>query len=278
MPGFSCKTPFFIVGPTAVGKTRLAVALAEWCGAEVVSADAFQIYDGFPILTAKPTPNEQRQVPHHLVGCVPLCQTYSVALYLEAARSVVSEIQMRGRPVIVVGGNGLYVKGLTHGLADLPTAQPELRAELEASSLADLLGRLWSLDPVAATMIDGRNKRRLIRALEVCLVTGKLFSHFREEWALSPAETHSQGVFLCRERTDLVNRIEQRTLAMFRHGVVNEVQAAEGTALSETSERILGLSQIRALLSGQLEMAACQERLANSDASVCQAASDVVQR
>ena len=255
------KSPFFIVGPTAVGKTRLAVALAGWSGAEIVSADAFQIYEGLPLLTVKPTTDQLGRVAHHLVGCIPLCQAYSVALYLDAARAVIAKIQERGRPVIVVGGNGLYVKALTHGLADLPTAQPELRAELEASELPDLLGLLRSLDPTSAAAIDGRNKRRLIRALEVCLVTGRPFSDFRTEWATSSPTTRSHGVLLCRDRVDIVQRIEQRTVAMFRDGVVEEVRAINDAVLSATSERILGLVQIRALLAGQMGITACQEKL-----------------
>ncbi len=175
-------SPFFIVGPTAVGKTGMAVAVAERLGAEIVNADAFQVYEGLDLLTAKPSPDERPRVPHHLVGTVPLTEIYSVARFAEEAHSCLDDIARRGRPAIVVGGSGMYVKALTHGLSPLPPAQPALRAELENMEAAVLLRRLWSLDPVTAARIDAKNKRRLIRAVEVCVTTGQRFSDFREKW------------------------------------------------------------------------------------------------
>ena len=212
------SAPFFIVGPTAVGKTGLAVALAEEQGAEIVSADAFQLYEGFDLLTAKPTLDQQTRVPHHLVGCVPVTEAYNVALYLDAARRCIERIHLRGKPVLVVGGSGLYVKALTHGLAPLPPASATLRAELEGSLSTDLLARLQTLDPATAAVIDPRNTRRLVRAVEVCLLTGQPFSSFRKEWQPLTTSVGFQGVFLFRDRSEQLARIEGRLDAMFAPG------------------------------------------------------------
>ena len=254
------QSPFFIVGATSVGKTSLAVELADRIGAEIVSADAFQIYRGFDLLTAKPTPEQQRRVRHHLIGCVPASEAYNVARYLEAVRSAMQGIVRRGCPVIVVGGSGLYVKALTHGLAPLPEADQALRAELERQDEKDLLARLRCCDPVTASTIDTRNKRRLVRALEVCLLTGHPFSSLRAGWEKSRHNVRSRGVFIRRDRDDLVAQINRRLDAMFAHGV-EEVRTASSDA-SNTAARILGLEQIRTYLAGQIDLAACREQIA----------------
>ena len=255
------QNPFFIVGPTSVGKTSLAVELAEQIGAEIVSADAFQIYRGFDLLTAKPTPEQQRRVRHHLISCVPASEAYNVARYLEAARSAMQEIARRGCPVIVVGGSGLYAKALTHGLAPLPEADPALRAELERQDAGGLLARLRCCDPVTASTIDVRNKRRLVRALEVCLLTDRPFSSLRAGWDKSRGDVSPRGVFIRRDRDDLNARINHRLEAMFAHGVGEEVRTASSDE-SSTAARILGLAQIRTYLAGQIDLASCQEQIA----------------
>ena len=121
---------FIIAGPTAVGKSELAVAVAERCGGEIVSADAFQVYAGLDLLTAKPSPALRARVPHHLIGEIPLTQSFDVAQFLTLAGSRIDEIRERGRIPIVVGGTGLYVRALTHGLADLPSAETAVRKQL----------------------------------------------------------------------------------------------------------------------------------------------------
>ena len=258
---FLMQSPFFIVGPTSVGKTSLAVDLAEQIGAEIVSADAFQIYRGFDLLTAKPTPEQQRRVRHHLIGCVPASEAYNVARYLEAAHSAMQSIARRGHSVIVVGGSGLYAKALTHGLAPLPEADQALRAGLERQDAGDLLARLRCCDPVTASTIDARNKRRLVRALEVCLLTGRPFSSLRAGWKNTRRAARLRGVFILRDRDDLVARINRRVGTMFAHGVEEEVRTAS-TDGSFTADRILGLAQIRTYLAGQIGLASCREQIA----------------
>lgn len=247
-------TPFFIVaGPTAVGKSAVALAVAERCGGEIVGADAFQVYRGLALLTAQPSPAERARVPHHLLGEIPLSQSFDVAQYLRAAGQRITEIHACGRVPIVVGGTGLYLRALTRGLADLPGADADLRASLESQPLANLQRQLAELDPTAAGQLDLQNPRRVIRALEVCLVTGRPFSSFREQWNGPPPGI--RGVVLALERTALLTRIHERTEAMFAAGVMEEVRAAG--EVGPTASQTLGLREIRAHLAGQLSRADC---------------------
>src|SRR5881392_4037728 len=164
---------FFIVGPTATGKSELAADLAGEIGAEIVNADAFQIYRGLDLLTAKPDPSTLAKAPHHLIGTAPLNEEMNAEKYRCAATRTIDEINSRGRLAMVVGGSGLYNRALTHGLAPLPEADPRLREELNAMSLDELRTQLAELDPEAARNIDTKNRRRLVRSLEICLLTGK---------------------------------------------------------------------------------------------------------
>jgi tRNA dimethylallyltransferase len=245
---------FIIAGPTAVGKSELAVAVAERCGGEIVSADAFQIYAGLDLLTAKPSPALRARVPHHLIGEVPLTRSFDVAQYLALALASgrIGEIRERGRIPIVVGGTGMYVRALTHGLADLPSADAALRGQLETQTTDDLCAQLAERDPAACAQIDRKNRRRVIRALEVCLLTGQPFSSFREQWQAAP---RARGVVLQRDRSELHERINQRTHEMFAEGVVEEVRAA-GT-VGPTARQTLGWREIQAMLAGTLSREAC---------------------
>ena len=254
-------SPFYLVGPTAVGKTSLAVEIAERCGAEIVSADAFQVYAGLDLLTAKPTPQERRRVTHHLIGTVPLAAEYSVARFLEEARERLAAVAARAKPVIVVGGSGLYVKALTHGLSPLPPARPERRAELEQWGLAGLSDHLRALDPAGPDQIDTKNKRRLIRAIEICEATGGSFSASRTTWQKTGLRPAGNGFFLIRERSELNERISSRVDAMVPAGVLDEVRSQERTAFSNTSARIIGLRDLQAHLRGEIDLPSCLEAI-----------------
>ncbi|HKS31831.1 MAG TPA: isopentenyl transferase family protein, partial [Chthoniobacterales bacterium] len=155
---------FFIVGPTAVGKTSLAVDLAEQSNAEIVNADAFQIYRGLDILTAKPDSVAQRRVRHHLLGQVSLAETMSAVRFGELARAAISDILSRNKNAIVVGGSGLYLKAITHGFDEVPPPDAQLREELSALSLEELGLRLRDLNSRLAARTDLKNPRRIIRA------------------------------------------------------------------------------------------------------------------
>jgi tRNA dimethylallyltransferase len=242
------KRVFFIVGPTAVGKSEIAADVARRLGAEIVSADAFQIYRGLDLLTAKPDAATLAKAPHHLIGAVPLSEEMNV----EKFRALADAIIARRKPVIVVGGTGLYVKALTHGLAALPGANSTVREKLEGTTSEELLQSLSALDPDGAEKIDRQNRRRLIRAVEVCLLTGKPFSRQRIEWSQSLPEN---GILLSRERTELYARINRRVEEMVADGVVEEVRAVKN--LGPTAEKTLGLREIRALLAGEISQAEC---------------------
>ncbi len=242
-----------IAGPTAVGKSELAVAVAERCGGEIVGADAFQVYAGLELLTAKPSAELRARVPHHMLGTVPLMQPFDVAQYAVGAQRAMAGIRERGRLPIVCGGTGLYVRALTHGLADLPPADETLRAELTRKPLDELQRRLAELDPHGAKEIDLKNPRRVVRALEVCLLTGRPFSSFREQWEVLPEGV--RGVVLTRDREELYARIDERTAAMFSAGVEEEVRTVGH--VGPTASQTLGLREIRALQSGEMDRATC---------------------
>lgn len=246
------KRVFFIVGPTAAGKSELAAEVAQKLGAEIVSADAFQIYRGLDLLTAKPDSATLAKAPHHLIGTMALSEEMNVEKYRASAEAVIGDLHTRGKPVIVVGGSGLYVKALTHGLAKLPAANQKLRDRLEHATIEELLRSLSALDPAGAEQIDRKNKRRLVRAIEVCLLTGKPFSTQRTEWNESlPAN----GILVYRDRAELYARIDQRVEQMFEAGVEEEV--ADQTHISPTAEKTLGLREIRALLAGEISKPEC---------------------
>ncbi len=245
--------PFFVIaGPTASGKSELAVRLAERCGGEIVGADAFQIYDGLDILTAKPDRELRRRAPHHLIGEVPLTETFDVAQFTAEARKRIAAIASRGATAIVCGGTGLYVRALIRGLADLPSADAALRAQLEALSADERRRRLAGLDPAAMSQIDLKNPRRVIRALEVCLLTGRPFTSFRTEWA---RRGPSCGVALVWDRAELCQRIGQRVAAMFAAGVEEEVRAT--SQVSPTAAQAIGFHEIKELLAGRIDRERC---------------------
>ena len=239
---------FFIVGPTAVGKSEIAAEVAERLGAEVLSADAFQIYRGLDLLTAKPDRSTLAKTPHHLIGVVPLSEEMNAEKFRAAAEKVIA----RGNPTIVVGGTGLYIKAFTQGLAKLPGANKELREKLERTTTDELFRSFRALDPIGAEKIDRQNRHRLIRAVEVCLLTGRPFSTQRAEWN----ETASANGFLVeRDRAELYARIDKRVEEMFRAGVVDEVRATKD--IGPTAAHTLGLREIRSLLAGEISQAEC---------------------
>lgn len=251
-PNGPTTEPIYLAGPTAAGKSDVAVSLAERFDGEIVGADAFQVYQGLDILTAKPDRATLARAPHHLIGEIPLTETFDVARYLALATERINAISGRARTPIVVGGTGLYFRALTHGLADLPPPNESLRAELANEPLERLLERLEQLDPVAALQIDRKNPRRVVRALEVCLLSGRPFSSFREQWEKSP---NVRAFLLTRNREDLYARIDQRTVAMFGSGVIEEVEAVDG--ISATASQAIGFREIRELLAAKLTEAEC---------------------
>jgi tRNA dimethylallyltransferase len=249
---------FFIVGPTATGKSELAADVAEEIGAEIVSADAFQIYRGLDLLTAKPEASTLAKAPHHLIGTKSLQEEMNAEKYRRAAMAVIDEINSRGRLAIVVGGSGLYIKALTQGLAPLPEADRKLREKLNAMSLDELRSQLMEFDPVAARTIDTKNRRRVVRALEICLLTGKPVSEVVagvDDSGRPGSPIPATGVFVLRDREELYQRINRRVKAMFEQGIIEEVRAAGATGA--TASQMIGLRQIRELLNGKMSLSQC---------------------
>lgn len=252
------KRTFFIVGPTATGKSELAAEVAHEIGAEIVSADAFQVYRGLDLLTAKPDDSTLARAPHHLIGTTALHEEMNAEKYRRAASNAVDEIHSRGRLAIVVSGSGLYIKALTHGLAQVPESDPKLREKLNAMSLDELRSRLIQLDSKAAGKIDMKNRRRVVRALEICLLTGQPASAVvsRLGDAARPGSTiPATGVFVFRDREDLYARINRRVERMFEDGVIEEVRAAG--EVSATASQMIGFHEIRQLLNGEMSITQC---------------------
>ena len=212
-----------IVGPTAVGKTALAIDLAQRFEGDIVSADSRQIYRGMDIGTAKPTRQEQSRAPHHLIDIVAPDEPYTLAQFQSDAYAAIDGILARGKLPLLVGGTGLYVRAVVEGLR-IPRVPPneELRAQLAAQDGGVLYERLRELDPDAAARIDPRNVRRTVRALEVCLTTGKRFS---ELGRASPPPYRITQIGLTTNRPELYARIDARVERMMEQGLVAEVEA-----------------------------------------------------
>ncbi|MFK5923572.1 MAG: tRNA (adenosine(37)-N6)-dimethylallyltransferase MiaA [Verrucomicrobiota bacterium] len=239
---------FFLAGPTGCGKTTLALKLAQRCQGEIVNADAFQIYRDMDTLVAMPSTEERAQVPHHLFGAISPQEDFDVAHYADRVQSVVTDILARDRLPIITGGSGLYIKALTHGLSPTPPADAPLRAKCDKLPLGDLIQWLQLIDPEAAATINLKNRRYITRAIEITLLSGRPSSALKKDWQQNPPPTF-HGIVLTREREQLYQRINQRTLQMFEQGVVEQVEQLG--PCSSTAEKAIGLREIRLLLDGQ---------------------------
>jgi tRNA dimethylallyltransferase len=248
----------FIAGPTASGKSALALELASRLEGEIVNADAFQLYAGLDVITAKPSAADFARVPHHLYGVLPLTEACDAQHYHDLARPVIEEIASRGKTPLVVGGSGLYLKALTHGLAPLPQGDAAMREKLRERSLEDKVAELLALDPAAATTVNLRNPRYVERALEICLLTGQPQSELRQSF--QNAQPKVRGIVLSWEREALCRRIEARTRQLLASGALEEV-AALGD-MSITACKAIGIREIRDHLAGRLTLEQTIEAIA----------------
>jgi len=248
-----------IVGPTGIGKSRLALSLAQACHGEIVNADSRQVYRHLDIGTAKPTPDERALVPHHLIDIVDPDEEFSLARYQALAAAAITGIHRRGSLPILVGGSGQYVWGVLEGWqAPRVAPDPELRRDLEARAAsgegAALYQELVAVDPESARRIDPKNTRRVIRALEVYRTTGLPFSQLS---ARKPPAFASLVIGLTCARPELYRRIDERIDQMIANGLVEEVKrlVSLGYRLDLPSLSGIGYPQIGEYLAGKLALA-----------------------
>ncbi len=278
-PVWTPATPLlFLGGPTATGKSEIALLLAERLNGEIVSVDSMQVYRGLDIGTAKPTPAERARVPHHLGDLLELGEGFDAACFILRSRAAIEQIQARGRLPILCGGTGFYFKALLEGLGQAPPADPRLRTKLGQTPLVELLAELAEADPATFSTIDRQNSRRVIRAVEVIRLTGRPFSELRTVWKVqrpqatghsqqsavdSPQSTvqspqptnHGGQVFFGVDRPagELNRRIEQRVDLMFKNGLIAETEQLlkHGLAENPTAAQALGYRQVIEFLRGQ---------------------------
>jgi tRNA dimethylallyltransferase len=259
------KPPVFIAGPTAVGKSEIALRLAEEIGGEIISVDSMQVYRGLDLGTAKPTAAERQRVPHHLLDVCDLTEAFDAAQFVRLAQKAVGEIQARNKIPIFCGGTGLYFKAFLEGLGDAPATDAKLRAELEATPLEKLLTELRERDPATFEKIDKQNPRRVVRAVEVIRLTGKKFSAQRAEWKSGQSKVQSpksKVIFgFTRAAEDLHKRINVRVDEMFRRGLVAETEALlqHGLAENKFAMQAIGYRQVVEHLRGEHSLAAAIE-------------------
>jgi len=276
--------PVLLAGPTAVGKSEVALRLAETLGGEIISVDSMQVYRGLDLGTAKPSTAARARVPHHLIDVVDITEPFDAAQFVRLARPILADLASRGRVAILCGGTGLYFKALFEGLGHAPPADAKLRAELESAPLAELLRELAARDPVTYERIDRQNPRRVVRAVEVIRLTGRPFSEQRAKWEAQmpgqgsgplpsaseqPAASGEQGgspteplaFGLTRSSSDLGRRIDARVEEMFRRGLVAETRELlkRGLEQNRTAMQALGYRQVVEFLHGQRSLPATIE-------------------
>lgn len=254
-----------IMGPTASGKSALALALAERIGGEIVNADSMQVYRDFRVLTARPNVEEEARAPHHLYGHVDAAERYSTGRWLADALAAVGDIRARGATPILVGGTGLYFKALTQGLAEMPEIEPELRAELSARAATEgapaLHAALAQVDPQTAARLEPNDAPRIIRALEVYETTGESISSFQANTKPALAMDEWRGLALTPERDALYAAINTRFDKMLEAGALDEVRALTARALGPALPAVKahGAPALSAYLRGEITLEQARE-------------------
>ena len=248
-----------ITGPTATGKTRLGLELARALGGEIISGDSMQLYRGMDVGTAKPSPDELASVPHHLIDAAGPDEEWSVSRYVEAADAAAQDIISRGRLPLVVGGTGLYIDSLVRGIefSERSEAGDECRAELEGRyeeiGGEAMLKELSQLDPERAGKLHPADKKRIVRAMEVYLLTGRTITEHDRESAQRPARYNAAYIILdYAERADLYARIDARVDEMVAAGLFEEVERVFSGNVSLTARQAIGYKEAAAALRGEI--------------------------
>ncbi|MBL8546811.1 MAG: tRNA (adenosine(37)-N6)-dimethylallyltransferase MiaA [Hyphomonadaceae bacterium] len=259
------KPLLLIMGPTASGKSALALAVAERIGGEIVNADSMQVYRDFRILTARPSLAEEAQAPHHLYGHVDAAERYSTGRWLTDALAAIAQIRQRDKTPILVGGTGLYFKALTHGLAEMPDIDPGLRAALQArvekEGASALHAALSRLDPQTAARLEPNDAPRIIRALEVIETTGESIASFQAHTRPAVAPSEWRGLALTPDRAALYAAINRRFENMLEQGALEEVRAFAARNLDSTLPAVKahGAPALGAYLRGEVSLESAAE-------------------
>ena len=249
-----------VVGPTASGKTALAVALAQRLNGEVISADSMQVYKGVPIGTAQPSFQERKGIPHHLIGVLDLSQEYNAAKYAETAREIISDIWKRGKLPVLAGGTGLYVSALLHNTCFLPeeedlTLRKTLEEQVRREGSERLLQQLKALEPEAAEKIDPHNIKRVIRAVELCMKTGKTAAQRAQESHKEPSPYTVCALGLrFSDREVLYLRINQRVDEMIKSGLLEEAKNFFAASPSVTAMQAIGYKELLPYFNGEISL------------------------
>lgn len=244
-----------LTGPTAVGKTEWALRWAESRGAEIVSCDSLLFYRGMDIGTAKPTADERQRVPHHLIDIRDVTEPMDVTAYVDHARKAIEEIVARGRPLLVTGGSGFYLRAFFAPVADEVAVPAEVRSDVARMSREQMLERLNQLNPAGLGTLDTANPRRLTRALERCLASGRTLQELAADFARQRPPFADFTVTLTRlerEPADLERRIEQRVRTMLNAGLIEEVRRlrAAGLERNPSAARAIGYREVLSMLDG----------------------------
>lgn len=260
-----------IAGPTASGKTALAVALAQELDGEVISCDSMQIYRGMDIGTAKPSPDEMQGVPHHMLDVANPWEDFSVSRYCAMAAPILDDILARGKTAIIAGGTGLYMDSLIRGNAFAPCPSTGIRQQLEQQAdqvgMLAMLQQLRDVDPDAAARLHLSDRKRILRALEVYLETGKTITQYNLETQALPPRYSPLWLGLDFEnRADLYRRIDQRVGIMLNMGLIDEIQSllSKGIPKSSTALQAIGYKEFIAALDGLYSVEEAADRVRQS--------------
>ena len=257
-----------ITGPTATGKTRLGIMLARSLGGEIVSGDSMQLYRGMDVGTAKPTPEELAAAPHHLIDVADPAEEWSVSRYVDAADAAVRDILARGRLPIVVGGTGLYIDSLVRGLSFSERSErgeicrAELESRYEEIGGEAMLTELGQVDPERAARLAPADKKRIVRAMEVFLLTGRTITeHDRETRLLPPRYDAAYIILDFAAREDLYARIDARVDEMVAGGLFEEVGRVFAAGVSNTARQAIGYKEAAAALAGEMSRGEAVEKI-----------------
>lgn len=256
-----------VVGPTASGKSNLAVALAKHYDAEILSFDSMQLYKGMDIATAKPTADEMQGIPHHMISAVDNDEAFSVVRYKESADRIIDEIIARGKRVVMVGGTGLYLDTVMQNIEllqgeDTTEIREQLKAELAELGPAAMLEKLREIDPKTAETLHENNTGRVLRALEVYYSTGHTMSYQVENSKNTPSRYHPVYIGLsAKDRDFLYNRINSRVDVMLQTGLLTEVEQFVNSAPGTTAKQAIGLKELAPYARGEESLDTAVERL-----------------